>query len=115
MYEGGQFRGFAKITRDLTQRKQAEVAAQHVALIEQRERIALDVRDEIISGLFRVGMSLQSLATSVRDDPDRGKLEAAVADIDTAIRALRNYIFGAEALSSQAHGHSRRPGNHQQA
>ena len=94
MYDDeGRFCGFAKVTRDLTQRRLMEEAAKRLARVEEQERIALDVRDGIISGMFTVGMSLQSLATSVEDESIRECLDGAVTDLDTVIRTLRSYIF----------------------
>jgi PAS domain S-box-containing protein len=74
--------------RDATER-------QRLALVEDRERIAKELHDGVIQGLFAVGMTLQ--ATQARaDDPTtvRSKLDGAIDNIDAAIRDLRNYIFG---------------------
>jgi PAS domain S-box-containing protein len=68
---------------------------QQLALIEDRERIAKELHDGVIQGLFAVGMTLQ--ATQARaDEADavRARLEGAIEAIDAAIRDLRNYIFG---------------------
>ncbi len=68
---------------------------QRLALVEDRERIAKELHDGVIQGLFAVGMTLQ--ATQARaDSPDdvRARLEGAIESIDAAIRDLRNYIFG---------------------
>jgi len=94
MYDDGQqLRGFSRVTRDLTKQLQMEDAAQKLALVEQQERIALDANDGAISGMFAIGMSLQSLTTSVDDKFVREHLDGAVADLDEVIRALRNHIF----------------------
>jgi PAS domain S-box-containing protein len=94
MYDDdGQLRGFAKITRDLTERRRTEEVAQRLALVEQQERIALDVSDTIVSGLFSVGMNLQGIAARIEDEAVRRRLDGAVGDLDKAIRALRSYIF----------------------
>jgi signal transduction histidine kinase len=63
-------------------------------VIEDRERIAKELHDGVIQSLFAVGMSLQGLASLVGDDEVGRRLEAAVEDVDRAIRDLRNYIFG---------------------
>jgi signal transduction histidine kinase len=66
-----------------------------LAVLEDRERIAKELHDGVIQSLFAVGMSLQA-AEGTLDDPEalRERLQAAVEDIDRAIRELRNYIFG---------------------
>jgi signal transduction histidine kinase len=63
-------------------------------VLEDRERIAKELHDGVIQSLFAVGMSLQGLATMSADDDTTRRLEAAVEDVDRAIRDLRNYIFG---------------------
>lgn len=68
---------------------------QRLALVEDRERIAKELHDGVIQGLFAVGMTLQ--ATQARADSAeavRARLEGAIESIDAAIRDLRNYIFG---------------------
>ena len=63
-------------------------------VLEDRERIAKELHDGVIQSLFAVGMSLQGLATMSGDGETARRLEAAVEDVDGAIRDLRNYIFG---------------------
>jgi signal transduction histidine kinase len=63
-------------------------------VFEDRERIAKELHDGVIQSLFAVGMSLQGLATMSEDGETTRRLEAAVEDVDRAIRDLRNYIFG---------------------
>lgn len=68
---------------------------QRLALVEERERIAQELHDGVIQGLYAVGMTLQ--ATQARADSAdavRTRLEGAIDSIDAAIRDLRNYIFG---------------------
>ena len=77
--------------------EEAERAAQELRrleVLEDRERIAKELHDGVIQSLFAVGMSLQGLATMSSDEETTRRLEAAVEDVDRAIRDLRNYIFG---------------------
>lgn len=74
--------------RDATER-------QRLALIEDRERIAKELHDGVIQGLFAVGMTLQATqARAEQADAVRSRLDGAIESIDAAIRDLRNYIFG---------------------
>ncbi len=64
-------------------------------MLEDRERIARELHDGVIQGLFAVGMSLQAIEAKATDpETVRSRLAAAVDSIDVAIRDLRNYIFG---------------------
>jgi signal transduction histidine kinase len=77
---------------DETERRGREL--QRLQVFEERERIAKELHDGVIQSLFAVGMNLQGVATSSADPETARRLEAAVEDVDVAIRDLRNYIFG---------------------
>lgn len=68
---------------------------QRLAVVEERERIAKELHDDIIQSLFAEGMGLQA-AQAMVGDPDavQARLAEAVDHIDRIIRDLRNYIFG---------------------
>ena len=68
---------------------------ERLAVLEDRERIAKELHDGVIQTLFAVGMSLQAADTGLADPAAlHERLASAVADIDWAIRDLRNFIFG---------------------
>ena len=77
---------------DETERKGREL--QRLQVLDERERIGRELHDGVIQSLFALGMSLQGLASSSSDTDIARRLEAAVEDVDQAIRDLRNYIFG---------------------
>jgi two-component system, NarL family, sensor histidine kinase DevS len=77
---------------DETERRGQQL--QRLQMFEERERIAKELHDGVIQSLFAVGMNLQGVATSSADPETARRLEAAVEDVDVAIRDLRNYIFG---------------------
>jgi two-component system, NarL family, sensor histidine kinase DevS len=63
-------------------------------VLDERERIGRELHDGVIQSLFSVGMGLQATAARSRDPEVESRVEAAVGEIDRAIRDLRNYIFG---------------------
>jgi len=67
---------------------------QRLQVLGERERIGKELHDGVIQSLFAVGMNLQALAAASEDADVARRLEAAVDDVDQAIRDLRNYIFG---------------------
>ncbi len=89
----GRLLGFAKVTRDLTHRRSGEQAAQQVMLLEEQERVARELNDSVIRNLFKVGMSLQGLATELTDERVQTRLNDAVDDLDRTIRELREHLF----------------------
>ncbi len=64
-----------------------------LALLEERERIAMELHDGVVQTLFAVGLSLQIEDADESEDMRRRRFDA-VTSIDRAIRDLRNYIYG---------------------
>ncbi len=65
-----------------------------LSVLDERERIGRELHDGVIQSLFSVGMGLQATAARSGDPEVESRVEAAVGEIDRAIRDLRNYIFG---------------------
>jgi signal transduction histidine kinase len=69
---------------------------QELALVADRERIARDLHDSIVQRLFATGLSLQAAAGLVHGDPGTAerRINAAVDDLDLAVKHIRSAIFG---------------------
>jgi signal transduction histidine kinase len=78
---------------------------QALALLEDRERIAMDLHDTVIQQLFAVGLSLEAIARRTADDDVAQRLRASVEDLDGTIKRIRSTIFELGAASrAPAHG-----------
>ena len=67
---------------------------QRLALVEDRERIAKELHDDVIQSLFAEGMALQASLGRLNDPAAMElRITQAVENIDRVIRDLRNYIF----------------------
>ena len=64
-----------------------------LALVEERERIAMDLHDTVIQQLFAIGLSLEATAKRVGDADAEQRLHAAVEDLDATIKRIRSTIF----------------------
>lgn len=62
-------------------------------LINERERIARDLHDDVIQRLFATGLSLQTAANLVDQPEVEERITRAVDDIDVSIRQVRSTIF----------------------
>jgi signal transduction histidine kinase len=82
-------------TSAATALEQAEMRGEleRLALMEDRERIAKELHDNIIQSLFAVGMALHATGSSTDDQELRRQLDEGVDEIDRVIRELRAYIF----------------------
>lgn len=66
-----------------------------LAVLEERERIGMDLHDGIIQAIYGVGLSLEGALHSMDEDPTdaRKRIEHSIADLNQAIRDLRAYIL----------------------
>jgi signal transduction histidine kinase len=69
--------------------EQARIAG----LLEERERIARDLHDDVIQRLFATGLSLQAAAQIVTEPDAVERIMRAVDDLDVSIRQVRSTIF----------------------
>jgi signal transduction histidine kinase len=71
----------------------ARADQQRIALLEDRDRIARDLHDHVIQRLFASGLTVQSVASSLRNDPRSSRLGQVIDDLDEMIRQIRTSIF----------------------
>lgn len=66
-----------------------------LAVLEERERIGMDLHDGIIQSIYGVGLSLEGALHSIEDDPTDAKLRIgrSIEGLNQAIRDLRAYIL----------------------
>lgn len=71
--------------------------AQRLAVLEERERIGMDLHDGIIQSIYAVGLTLDFARGSLRDNLDGSqaleKIEQAIEGLNSTIRDLRAYIL----------------------
>jgi signal transduction histidine kinase len=80
-----------------------------LAVLEERERIGMDLHDGIIQSIYGVGLSLESALHSFEEDPEdvKKRVQHSIESLNQAIRDLRAYILdlrprqmGSEGLMS---------------
>ena len=80
-----------------------------LAVLEERERIGMDLHDGIIQSIYGVGLSLESALHSFDEDPQdaKARVQHSIESLNQAIRDLRAYILdlrprqmGSEGLMS---------------
>ncbi|MFD7072641.1 sensor histidine kinase [Nocardioides sp. NPDC057577] len=69
-------------------------------LLQERERIAEELRDVAMAHLLTLGFKLVSISSSVQG-PSGDRLRDAVGDIDDIIRGLRRLAFGLDRRDDQ--------------
>jgi signal transduction histidine kinase len=66
-----------------------------LAVLEERERIGMDLHDGIIQSIYAVGLELEFARLATDDDPQqaKAKIEQAINGLNSAIRDIRSYIL----------------------
>ena len=81
--------------------------ARRLAVLEERERIGMDLHDGIVQSIYAVGLALDFARLAIADDPKqaRAKIEQAIEGLNSTIGDIRSYIsdlrprqFGGEGL-----------------
>jgi len=69
--------------------------ARQVAVLEERERIGMDLHDGIIQSIYAVGLVLDYARLSLHEDPQQAleKINQAINGLNRAIRDIRAYIL----------------------
>lgn len=66
-----------------------------LALLEERERIGMDLHDGVIQSIYAIGLGLEDAVERMEDEPEtaRQALDRSIDGLNTVIRDIRNYIF----------------------
>jgi signal transduction histidine kinase len=69
--------------------------SRRLAVLEERERIGMDLHDGIIQSIYAVGLALDFARSTVDKEPSaaQAKIDQAIEDLDTTIRDIRSYIL----------------------
>ncbi|MBN1965325.1 MAG: GAF domain-containing protein [Anaerolineae bacterium] len=76
-----------------------------LAVLEERERIGMDLHDGIIQSIYAVGLTLEhcSLLMEEEGDSARDRLGYAIDALNQTIRDIRNYIMDLRPQRMQVH------------
>jgi two-component system sensor histidine kinase DevS len=69
--------------------------ARRLAVLEERERIGMDLHDGIIQSIYAVGLTLDSIRVLIKENPEEAitHLEKAIDGLNANIRDIRSYIL----------------------
>jgi signal transduction histidine kinase len=81
-------------SQEATARLQERVG--ELMVVQDRDRVAADLQSGVVQRIFAAGLSLQSVLAMATQTEVRRRVAASVADLDDAIRLLRQAIFGLE-------------------
>lgn len=90
---GGRLEGFAKVTRDETDRKQTEEQVHQLELLTDRERIANGLHQSIVHRIFDAVLVMQGVLQLIRDPVATGRIRAAVELLDDTLKEIRTVVL----------------------
>jgi signal transduction histidine kinase len=69
--------------------------ARRLAVLEERERIGMDLHDGIIQSIYGVGLALEFARVALQEEPKQSqqKIEQAIDGLNKTIRDIRTYIL----------------------
>lgn len=78
--------------------------SRRLAVLEERERIGMDLHDGIIQSIYGVGLALDFARMALDEDPveARKKIEESISSLNSTIRDIRAYIL--DLRPRQFHG-----------
>lgn len=74
---------------------QLHADARRLAVLEERDRIGMDLHDGIIQSIYGVGLALEGAQHELKEDPEASKerIQRAIIGLNQAIRDIRTYIL----------------------
>ncbi len=84
--------------------------SRRLAVLEERERIGMDLHDGIIQSIYGVGLALDYARMALGEDPElaRQKIEESIDTLNDTIRDIRAYIL--DLRPRQLHGEDLKQG-----
>ncbi len=83
-----------RISRSQAERERLQDRLRELSVMEDRDRIAAELRDNIIQRIFAAGLSLQGAADLTSDAAVRRRVGTSIDELDHVVRMLRETVFG---------------------
>jgi PAS domain S-box-containing protein len=93
LFDSGRLEGFAKVTRDETERKQTEEQVHQLELLTDRERIANALHQSIVHRMFDATLVMQGVLQLISDPVATGQIQAAVELLDDTLKEIRTLLL----------------------
>lgn len=93
--------GHAALALDRAEDRQRRV---RTSVLEDRDRIARDLHDQVVQRLFAVGLDLQGICALIGPGPAADRLSSQIDEMDATIRQMRSAGFGAHGVGREPVG-----------
>jgi PAS domain S-box-containing protein len=92
----GHLDGFAKVTRDDTDRRQMEEQVHRLELLSERERIAHAMHETVVRQIFDASMTLEGALGLIRHPGATERVTTAIASLDATLKHIRTIVLDLE-------------------
>ncbi len=89
---GGHVQGYAKVTRDDTERRAASELTRKLELLRERDRIALGLHDSVTRKIFSASLRLQGAAAWAGDPTAIARIDDAIRDLEDTLKEIRSVV-----------------------
>jgi PAS domain S-box-containing protein len=88
----GELKGFAKVTRDETDRKRADELSEQIGLMSERNRIAIELQETVVGQILRAILRLTTAASLIHHPEASARIDEAIGDLDATLKEIRDVI-----------------------
>jgi GAF domain-containing protein/two-component sensor histidine kinase len=94
-HDGRLLQAFANLAAIAVENARLYEQVQSLAVLEERQRIGMDLHDGVIQSIYAVGLNLEECSEEVFNRPRevQARLEKAINDLNQVIKDIRSYIF----------------------
>ncbi len=93
--DGELLQSFANLAAIAVENARLYERVQDLAVLEERQRIGMDLHDGVIQSIYAAGLNLEDCAEEVYENPAevRSRLDKAIGDLNRVIQDIRAYIY----------------------
>jgi PAS domain S-box-containing protein len=93
----GHLDGFAKVTRDDTDRRQMEEQVHRLELLSERERIAHAMHETIVRQIFDASLTIEGALKLISHPIAVQRVTTAIESLDAALKHIRTIVLDLES------------------
>ncbi|GIM92019.1 PAS domain-containing protein [Paractinoplanes toevensis] len=98
----GRLEGYAKITRDDTDRRRMEEQVRRLELLSDRERIAGAMHETIVHRIFEASMTMEAALGLITNPTAEQRVRTAIETLDTTLKQIRTIILDLDTSDEKA-------------
>jgi PAS domain S-box-containing protein len=99
--EDGRLEGYAKITRDDTDRRRMDEQVRRLELLSDRERIAAAMHETIVHRIFEASLTMEGALRLISNPTAVQRIRTAVDTLDATLKQIRTIVLDLDTSAEQ--------------